>query len=130
MNTWDIGRDAFYIVIYIKDDDIVFGVGRVDKDGRYNYADIVPCYYINYSNRDTARDVLVNEIIPFFRKMVDDENDDTFDYYRTDLHKNRIMMMTPHTTDIGCRGSIVELLLFLIENKIFSISNVLDFMDN
>ena len=44
-----------------------------------------------------------------------EKGDYVFDYAYTDVNKNILLLLTPHTTLLGVKTSICELLMYLIE---------------
>lgn len=112
-DTFTLPRDMYYIRIERIENEIYFFPIYIDNKGlreTFRWAG----YKFKCKTADTCIYRLREKIIPLFHDMVDKE-EYVFDYAYTDIHKNILLMLTPHTTLLGSKTSICELILYLIE---------------
>lgn len=112
-DTFSLPRDMYYIRIERIENELFFFPIYIDGKGlreTFRWAG----YKFNCKSADTCNYRLKEKIIPLFHEMVDKE-EFVFDYAYTDINKNILLMLTPHTTLLGVKTSICELLMYLIE---------------
>lgn len=119
--SFNIKRDAYYLKIVIKNNKIYFSVEYIDNMG--NMVESMDRNTKTYYVEDRAPDVCrltLDHIIDFFY-----ENDPVlYGYCKLDIYRKSLLLLQPHTTSIGCQGSMVEILYTLDAEKIISIRDV------
>lgn len=112
-DTFTLPRDSYYIRIEKVNDELFFFPIYIDGKGlreTFKWAG----YKFKCKSEDRCNFRLKQRIIPLFHEMVE-KGDYVFDYAYTDVNKNILLLLTPHTTLLGVKTSICELLMYLIE---------------
>ena len=137
IDTYNIPRDRFYLYLSNEGHKVDIGYYYITNEGLRSKGK-KPIYDFTYSNDKKYEELSDNEkveyrvfcnelytkLLDLFDKLYYKENDSNFNYTIVGLVDPEIMILSPHTTALGCKSSIVEFTKYLIELEYVNRNNI------
>ena len=128
IDTYNIPRDRFYLYLSNERSKIDIGYYYITNEGLRSRGK-KPIYDFTFSNDKRYEEVdenkkveyrifcneLYGKLLKLFDKLYYEENDSNFNYTVIGVIDPEIMVLSPHTTALGCKSSIVEFTRYLVE---------------